>query len=77
MTVRRGRSSASTWASTLGVVLGVCLIAAGGLVLYAESRLSSLVLGGLGESFSTRLYSAPYALADGSTAPPERVLARL
>jgi len=77
VTVRRGRSSASTWASTLGVVLGVCLIAAGGLVLYAESRLSSLVLGGLGESFSTRLYSAPYALADGSTAPPERVLARL
>jgi penicillin-binding protein 1B len=46
------------------------------LVLRAERKLSQLVLGGLGESFSTRVYSAPFPV-QGSTVAPDRLRGRL
>ncbi len=48
-----------------------------GLVGFAEHRLSQLVVGGLGESFSTRVYSAPYAIGPGHEPPPRELLERL
>jgi 1A family penicillin-binding protein len=65
------------WALASACVAGAGLAAIGLLSLYAESKLSALVVGGLGESFSTRLYAAPYAWREGSTAAPDRVIARL
>lgn len=47
------------------------------LAIYAEIRLSRLVLGGLGESFSTRVYSAPYVIHSETSASPERLIERL
>jgi penicillin-binding protein 1B len=43
----------------------------------AERKLSALALGGLGESFSTRVWSAPYSLRDGSREETSRLLERL
>ncbi len=47
------------------------------LTLAAEYKLARLAPGGLGESFSTRIYSAPFVLENGSRALPESVLRRL
>ncbi|MFI5361347.1 MAG: PBP1A family penicillin-binding protein [Elusimicrobiota bacterium] len=52
-------------------------LSAAWLVAQAELKLSSLTVGGLGESFSTRVWSAPYAVADDSRVDPERLLNRL
>ncbi|MBI3554240.1 MAG: PBP1A family penicillin-binding protein [Elusimicrobia bacterium] len=60
----------------LGVAAGLALIALG-IAVYAESKLSTLVVGGLGESFSTRIYGAPFILHDGTAAAPSRLLERL
>jgi penicillin-binding protein 1B len=73
----RARRGGPLWLVPLAFLVGGLVAAAGALSLYAERKLSMLVLGGLGESFSTRLYSAPYALRDGSPCPPARLLARL
>jgi penicillin-binding protein 1B len=43
----------------------------------AERKLSALALGGLGESFSTRVWSAPFAVRDGARAETSRLLERL
>ncbi|MBI4376257.1 MAG: PBP1A family penicillin-binding protein [Elusimicrobia bacterium] len=59
--------------SLFALALGAMLLC---LALYAERRLSRLVLGGLGESFSTRLYSAP-ARIEGSEPGPARLLWRI
>src|ERR1019366_5054702 len=60
----------------VGTAAGLLLIAAG-VAVYAEAKLSQLVLGGLGESFSTRIYAAPFVLRDGAPSPPSRLLERL
>ena len=73
----RSRRGPSLWLVALAFAAGGAVVGAGILSIYAERKLSLLVLGGLGESFSTRLYSAPYALSDGSPVPPARLLARL
>lgn len=58
------------------VALGAGLAAAW-LAVQAERKLSALALGGLGESFSTRVWSAPFAVRDGARAETARVLERL
>ena len=73
----RSRRGGTWWLVPLAFLFGALLVLAGVLSVFAERKLSMLVLGGLGESFSTRVYAAPYALAQGSVAPPARVLARL
>ncbi|MBI5631500.1 MAG: PBP1A family penicillin-binding protein [Elusimicrobia bacterium] len=73
MRLKRGR----TWA--LAALLALSCAGAGvvGLVLYAETRLSDLVLGGLGFSFPTKVYSAPYILRPGLEVPAAELLERL
>ncbi len=53
------------------------IVAAAVLFTAAERKLDKLVLGGLGESFSTKVYAAPFILHDQLRASPERVLRRL
>jgi penicillin-binding protein 1B len=47
------------------------------LAAQAERKLSSLVLGGLGVSFSTRIWSAPFTVKDGARGEAERLVTRL
>jgi len=47
------------------------------LVLYAEIKLSKLVLGGLGESFSTKVFSSPFVIHHESIHSYEQLLLRL
>ncbi|MEK7858624.1 MAG: PBP1A family penicillin-binding protein [Elusimicrobiota bacterium] len=47
------------------------------LILGAERKLSQLVVGGLGESFSTRVYSAAFPLDEQTPISPARLLERL
>ncbi|MBI4351089.1 MAG: PBP1A family penicillin-binding protein [Elusimicrobia bacterium] len=47
------------------------------LLLLAEYKLSGLALGGLGEAFSTKIYSAPFEVGKGSFAAPASLLRRL
>lgn len=47
------------------------------LVIFAEKKLSVLVLGGLGESFSTKVYSAPFQLQAKQKISLEEIIQRL
>jgi penicillin-binding protein 1B len=47
------------------------------LAYRAEAHLSRLVLGGLGESFSTRIFAAPTAVGEGAPRDPQLLMARL
>lgn len=47
------------------------------VTVIAERTLSRFVLGGLGESFSTRVYSAPFAISNGDWVSPETIEVRL
>ncbi|MBI3565476.1 MAG: PBP1A family penicillin-binding protein [Elusimicrobia bacterium] len=75
---RRRRSSAGgVWlwaAAAAALALG---LAAAWLAFSAERKLSALALGGLGESFSTRIWSAPFLVRDGARGEPQRLLERL
>jgi penicillin-binding protein 1B len=59
-------------AATLALFV-TALIAALAIVFIAERKISTLVVGGLGESFSTRVYSAPFAI-DAKTSTPPAIL---
>jgi penicillin-binding protein 1B len=77
----RRRRAGSSW-RTLGLwLLAFAALAAGlgaaWLASQAERKLSALALGGLGESFSTRVWSAPYAISDGARIETPRLLERL
>lgn len=72
---RRRRGELLLWAA-LAVLLGLGL-SAGWLVLQAQRKLSALVLGGLGESFTTRVWSAPFVLRDGALGEAQRLVERL
>ncbi|MCB4756657.1 MAG: PBP1A family penicillin-binding protein [Elusimicrobia bacterium] len=52
------------WRTFLALSLTALVVGLGSVVLIAEHKLSRLVLGGLGEGFSTRVYSAPYFIRD-------------
>ena len=56
------------------IALGLC---GAWLAVQAERKLSALALGGLGESFSTRVWSAPFVVRDGARSEPERLFQRL
>ncbi len=68
---RKALGSLAGAAALAGVAVAIAV------ALFAERKLSHLVLGGLGESFSTRVYSAPFTLRDGVAPPPERLVERL
>lgn len=61
----------------LPLLLGVAAAAPALLVLRAERKLSQLVLGGLGESFSTRIYASPFSIETGADLDPASLLSRL
>ncbi|MBI4371588.1 MAG: PBP1A family penicillin-binding protein [Elusimicrobia bacterium] len=66
----------------LGLWAAACAALAAGaaaawLAAQAERKLAALALGGLGESFSTRVWSAPHLLRDGAPTAPERLIERL
>jgi penicillin-binding protein 1B len=76
---RRRRSSSwrttALWlAAAVALTVGVC---AAWLAYQSESKLSALALGGLGESFSTRVWSAPFLLRDGGRGEPQLLIERL
>src|SRR5579883_3182289 len=68
---RRGQASFALLALTMFLAGAVAL------VIFVERKLSQLVLGGLGESFSTRVYSAPYPIDSAHCPSPARLLERL
>lgn len=76
---RRRRSARPTatllWAAA--AVLLAAAVAGAWLAFEAERKLSALALGGLGESFSTRVWSAPFVVSDGARAETESLLMRL
>lgn len=64
----------------LRVLLAALAVLAGlgaWLLLLAEKKLSGLALGGLGEAFSTKIYSAPLEVKEGSFTSPASLLRRL
>ncbi len=76
-TRRRSAARGSAWGNAAAVAALTALLAGGWLVLQAERKLSHLSLGGIGESFSTRVWSAPFALRDGERSETDRLLLRL
>lgn len=74
---RRRRSAVSPWIYAAACALGVFTLAAAWFMIQAERKLSSLVLGGLGVSFSTRIWSAPFSVKDGAPGEAERLVERL
>lgn len=77
MARRRRRGTRARWLVLLGAGFGFLGLAVGGLFLYAEAKLSRLVLGGLGESFTTRVYAQPYSMRSGEGPTPDRIETRL
>jgi penicillin-binding protein 1B len=79
--VRRRRSrrapGAPPWAWTAAAAAAVLAAGAVWLSFQAERKLSSLVLGGLGEGFSTKVWSAPFVIESGRRAEAERLVERL
>lgn len=59
------------------LALAAAALAAGIIAFYAELRLSRLVLGGLGESFSTKVYAAPFIIDGRIASSPDRLIQRL
>jgi penicillin-binding protein 1B len=78
---RRRSSGRSAWggfwlrsAAAAALFLGLSAV---WLAVQAERKLAALALGGLGESFSTRVWSAPHAVVDGARTEAPRLLERL
>ena len=79
MSRRRGprRSWRPVWLWGAACAAAAALLGAAWLAFQAERKLSALALGGLGESFSTRVWSAPFTVADGVPSEAARLLERL
>jgi penicillin-binding protein 1B len=75
--VARSRSRAGDFWRVAALLACANAAAAVWLCLQAERKLSQLRLGGLGESFSTRVWGAPHVLRGGAPAEAERLLQRL
>ena len=65
---RRSARRVSSWLRAAAAGLLAAVAAAAGLAVQAERKLAALALGGLGESFSSRVWSAPFALRAGQSA---------
>ena len=74
---RRRRPSGSIWLRVATALLAGTALALLWLAAQAERKLSSLVLGGLGVSFSTRIWSAPFPVQNGARGEAERLVERL
>ena len=73
-----GRARRRSTRFRLSVLLVLATAAAAGLFAYrAERQLSQLVLGGLGESFSSRVFAAPIAIGEDAPRDPQRFIVRL
>ena len=74
---RKRRRSRALGLKALGVAALAAVLAAAWLCAQAERKLSALALGGLGRSFPTRVWSAPFLVRDGDRSEPRRLLERL
>ncbi|MEK7384150.1 MAG: PBP1A family penicillin-binding protein [Elusimicrobiota bacterium] len=74
---RRVSRKASLWLRLAAASLLSAAVVSAWLAFQAERKLSTLALGGLGESFSTRVWSAPFVLRDTEPAEAEHLLERL
>ena len=74
---RRRRPSGPLWLWAAAALLAATALASLWFALQAERKLSTLVLGGLGVSFSTRIWSAPFPVKDGARGEAERLVERL
>jgi penicillin-binding protein 1B len=75
--VKRRSSGRAFGFGALGAAALVAGLASLWFVFQAERKLHALALGGLGESFSTRVWSAPFSVRDGARTEPERLVQRL
>ena len=73
--MRRRPGSAWLWAAT--ALLAGTALSSLWLAVQAERKLATLVLGGLGVSFSTRIWAAPFPVKDGGRGEAERLVSRL
>lgn len=73
---RSRRARAAAWRAAALLACAGAAVAVW-LCVQAERKLKALRLGGLGESFSTRVWTAPHVLRDGAPAEAERLLQRL
>jgi len=74
---RRRRPFGSFWLWAATALLAAAALSSLWLAAQAERKLSSLVVGGLGVSFSTRIWAAPFVVKDGALAEAERIIERL
>ena len=74
---RKRRRSRALGLKALGGAALAAGLAAAWLCAQAERKLSALALGGLGRSFPTRVWSAPFRVRDGELSEPQRLLERL
>ncbi len=73
-----GRARRKTFWFRLPILCALVLAAAAAVLVYrAETQLSRLVLGGLGKSFSTRVFASPAAIGAGAPRDPQHLMARL
>ncbi|MBI2386535.1 MAG: PBP1A family penicillin-binding protein [Elusimicrobia bacterium] len=72
---RRPFGPAWLWAAS--ALLGLTALGSLWLAAQAERKLSSLVVGGLGVSFSTRIWSAPFVVKDAARGEAQRLIERL
>ena len=74
---RRRRPFGPAWLWAAAAFLGLTALGSLWLAAQAERKLSSLVVGGLGVSFSTRIWSAPFVVKDAARGEAERLIERL
>ncbi|MBI5743064.1 MAG: PBP1A family penicillin-binding protein [Elusimicrobia bacterium] len=65
------------WITAGAAALAVFALALAGLFLYAGHIISGFAPGGLGKSFSTKIYAAPFRLGEGDYTPPSALVRRL
>ncbi|MCR4295067.1 MAG: transglycosylase domain-containing protein, partial [Elusimicrobia bacterium] len=77
MARRRRRPFGPLWLWAASILLALTGLFALWFAAQAERKLSTLVLGGLGESFSTRIWSAPFAVRNDAPGESSRLTLRL
>ena len=74
---RRRRPLGPLWLWAASFLLAFTGLTALWFAAQAERKLSTLVLGGLGESFSTRIWSAPFRVKNDARGESARLIERL